>query len=448
MSAITFSGLGTGMDTAAIIDQLVSLERGGIRKLETRKSDYNSQIKIFQNINSNLSTLRTKAQDLSSISDVLSYSTTSSDADKVGISANGNAKPGSYAVTVSQLAQSQRTYSSTFESSTTAGVAGAGTLSIQVGSEDAVDIAIEADDTLEDIVSKINATDTDTTASLIETVDGWRLQVSGTETGADNAVSFTETGVTLGLTNTVQTAQDALITVDGFNVQSSTNQVDSAIPGVTLNLKEETDVDETITVNVTADSNTTRSKIQGLVDTYNSIVSMIRAENAYTGEAKGGNRLTGDSTLRSLQMQMGTMISSALEGLEGNFSSLAEIGISTDRTGQLSIDSTKFDEAMNQDAVGVAQILAGTADGSAEGIADKLETLVDNFIDYSDGIITARVSGLNERIKQIDVSIGREETRVLSFEDRLRAQFTAMETMVNTLNSQSSFLAQQTGAWA
>lgn len=445
MGTITFSGISSGIDTNAIIDQLVGLERNRITQMEQRKSDFSSQLSIIQTINSKLQTLQTKANSLGDMKSFMAYTTSSSDSDLVGATANGNASPGKYKVEVSQLASAQRTYSTTFAEKNTALTATPTTLALTVGGDDPVSIDIDENDTLETLASKINASEAKVNASILSTVDGYRLQISGLDTGADNAIVFDDPSALLDLTHHASTAKDAILMVDDFEVHSASNNVSDALTGLTLELKGLTT--SPITIGITPDNNSVRTKINDFISSYNTIVDGLNAEASYGGEAKGQNRLAGDSTLRSLQLQLGTTMSGAIEGLTGTFTSLSQIGVSTDKTGRLSVDATKLDAALAIDSMGVAQVFAGSTDRSVDGIAGKIDTLVKSFIDYSDGILTAKTNGINSQIKSIGSSITREEERISKFEDNLRAQFTAMELMVTKLNSQQSYMSSGFGIW-
>ena len=450
MSSITFSGLSTGIDTASMIDQLVSLERVSINQMEQRKSAYQNQISIVQSLNSKLQNLQNKAKDLDTLEEFLSYQTETSDSDFVGISATGNASPGAYSITVDALATAERRYSAGIADKSVAGLAGEGTLTIQVGDADAVDITIEADDTLEDIAAKINSADIEASAGILYNGTNYYLQISGTETGAENAISITEgVGINLDLddatANIVQAASDAQIQMDGFTISSASNEVTNAIPGVTLTLKDTTT--DPVNVNISPNTKAVKDKIQGFVDAYNAVTSLIHDEFKFTGEAKSAGRLTGDSTLRGIQMQLARTLSSSVDDLPGSLKALSQIGIKSDKDGSISIDSTVLEEAIADNARGVAELFAGTSDHEVDGVSDQLNTLIETFVDYSEGILTAKINGMNDVVSSIQKSIDNQETYVDKYEEKLRSQFTAMEVTMSGLMSQSNYLASQQGVW-
>ncbi len=447
MGNITFSGLSSGIDSAAIIQQLVYAEQAPIRQYEQKRSDYQSQLSIIQSLNSKLQSLQTKAQDLDTIAEFLSYSASSEDDDIVTATASGTATSGTYSITsVTQMAQAQRNYSDGFSSKEEAGVVGSGTLSFRVGSEDWVDIDITAEQSLEEVVAAINSSEAAVDAGLLFDGTNHYIQITGTETGEDNLIQFQESGVSLNFdSHLYHSAQDAIFVMDGFTIQSATNEVEDAIPGTTLNLHDV----PTDTVDVTVQPNTAgiKSKIEAFVTAYNLVASALRSEFAFSGDAKGGNRLAGDATLRGIQTQLSTSISGAIENLGGSFEALSQIGISTTSTGTLKIDSDDLESAISSDTSGVAQLFAGTPDHSVEGIGDVIDDLVESFVDFTDGTLQAKINGINSSITSIGDNITKYEDRITKYEDKLRRQFTNLEVTMSTLTSQSNFMASQSFMW-
>ncbi|MDD5308900.1 MAG: flagellar filament capping protein FliD [Deltaproteobacteria bacterium] len=448
-SNITFSGLSTGLDTASIIEKLMYVERAPERRMQQTQSNYKSQLSILQNVNSRLQALQTKARALDTPGEFSSYTASSSEEEAVTATATGDANPGKYSVEVTQLAQAARNYSTSFASKTEAGLAGAGTLEITVGTNDPVSVDITAEDTLETVVSKINGSGAKVTAGLIYTGSSYRLQVSGKETGAGSTLSFSEGG-TLALelhepSSVYQEARNAAFKVDGYGMTSATNDASDAIPGVTLKLHAGTT--GAAEVEVSADPAQMKTKVNDFVAAYNSVVSIISGEFAFTGEAKGAGHLTGDSTLRTLQQQLGSSVSSAVSGLGASASALSEIGVKTNRDGTLTVDAAKLDEALSKDAAGVAGLFAGTSTQSVDGVADRIDHLVDRFINSTTGILTARTTGINRTIADLEDGIASYEDRMARYEDSLIMKFTNLEVTVSSLSSQSSYISQQAANW-
>ena len=122
------------------------------------------------------------------------------------------------------------------------------------------------------------------------------------------------------------------------------------------------------------------------------------------------------------------------------FSSLAEIGITTDLEGTLSIDESVLNQVFDESFDEVGRLFA-----SEGGFATSLTTLVEAFLD-TDGQIETRLEGLNTDVE--DISEQREDLarRLEAVEARLFVQFNALDTLVAELNNTSSFLGQQLGS--
>jgi flagellar hook-associated protein 2 len=78
----------------------------------------------------------------------------------------------------------------------------------------------------------------------------------------------------------------------------------------------------------------------------------------------------------------------------------------------------------------------------SRGYADQLNRLATNLL-ATDGIIAGRVDGINTSIKDIDRRQEDLTARLSTIETRYRAQFTALDTMLSSLNQTSQFLTQQ-----
>ncbi len=435
---ISFGGIGSGMDTEGIVTALVGVERYGQNALKTRVNATESSLSNLSSISSLLAKLKTASDALDTTAEVGSYKASSSSTAIVA-SASGLATPGSYSITVDKLAKEQRTYSNTFASSTDP-LAQAGTLTLAVGAGTPTDISILAGDKLDDVLGKINSSGLRVTASAFFDGTSYRIQLRGLDTGVSNALSITETGTTFGFgvpANTTQAAQDAQIKLDGFTVTSKTNQITGAIRGVTLALTAETT--SAATVAVESDSPALQTKLKSLVDSYNAVVNKVK-ETAGGGGVKARDALlAGDSTLRSLTGRVSQALQTVVTG-SSQYTTLGSIGLALDRSGKLSLDSTKFDKALAADAAGVAKILAGT--DTAGGVMDAVSSTVDSFTRVDTGLLVGRTDTFNKRVTALEARIDREETRINRYAEQLRKQFTQMDQLVSTWNAQGNYLSR------
>ena len=432
----TFSGIASGIDSATLISSLVKSAKTPITRLQTKQAANSSISGKFTDIKTKLTALQDAAKDLDTAKEVKVSKVTSSDEAFVKAATSGGANAANFTVTVTSLARTERTYSDAIGASDQSGLFGTGVLSIQVGSDDAVDVEVNSDDTLEDIAGRINDSGARVSASIVFDGSSYRLQVSGTDSGAANAISFSETAqLALGLStpaNQFQAATDAVFTVDDITVTSATNVVTSAIPGVTLTLSGEGSSE----ISIERDPEGLQEKLQGFVDAYNDVMKQMNAEFSYSGTRKPADSLSGDSMLRSVQSSLRRVMSQSLAG-SGSVTSIGSMGIQMQNDGTLSIDATKLSTAVAEDFSGVVAALS-SSDG-AQGLMLQVVSSVEELVS-ADGSIATRISSLATRNKQLDTQIEGMQLRIDKYEEQLRAQFTALESLMGGMQTQSNAL--------
>ncbi len=434
----SLSGVGSGIDTSSLISGLVNADSGRLNALKTKQTSTNSAISTLSDISTALGALQSAVAALSTASGVNSFSGTSS-SPAIAISTTGNAQPGAYTMNVTQLARAQRSYSSTFSSASTA-VGQSGTLAIQVGAGAPASIDIAGTDTLDQIAAKINSAGARVNASVFYDGTDYRLQVSGLDTGKDNAITFSQSGLDLGLNvpaNTVQKAQNSIVNIDGFDVQRSTNQVVGAIQGVTLALTAVTSAP--VDVAVAADSKSLGGKIQAMVTAYNSVLSKINTA-AGKGATKAANSaLASDSTLRSITNRLSTVLQT-VSGT-GKYNSLGSVGLSLQRDGTLSLDTAKLNAAVSADPSAVTALFAGT-DSSNTGVMGSLSSAIKTYNQTGTGLLTQHQSDMQSRVSAMTDSINREQDRLDRYQTLLQKQFSQMDTTVTSNNSDMGYLTK------
>jgi flagellar hook-associated protein 2 len=447
--AVTFGGIGSGMDIEGLISGLVGVSRQPVSRLQSRAAAAKAAVTDLSNVGGLLSKLKTAATALDSMEKVGSYKTETSNEKALGITANGNAQPGSYEIEVLQLATAERRYSDSFASNNTA-LGMSGTLTLQMGTGDTVSpdspilvggdtatLNIEASDTLDSIIQKINDSGLRVKASSFYDGNEYRLQLRGLDAGEDNAIIVGQNGIDLGLENEdniVNRAQDAKITVDGFEVKSKTNTIGQAIPGVTLNLKQVTD--EPFTISVQDDTDALGKKVQDFVDAYNAVINQVHTTAGF-GKTKASNPLlAGDSALRGITNRLNTQLSRTFGS--GAFNTMASLGIQLNNNGTLKLDQTKLSNAISKDPSAVSTVLAGGT--GSDGIMDMMRDLVSNLTAPNTGTLDVRKEGLDAQARRFNDQIGREEKRLESLESRLRKTFSEMDSTVAGYNAQLNYL--------
>jgi flagellar hook-associated protein 2 len=419
----TVSGLISGIDTSTLVNQLVSVEKQTMTRMQSQRTAKQKTGQSLQSLTDKLRSVQTLAKDLATPSKLNATTATVSDSAIVATT-DGTAVPSGYSIAVTQLAKAQRTYSDGVASKTQA--VGEGTLTVTVG-QTSQDIAISATDTLESVAAKIGGL-SGVNASIVNDGTNFRLQVSGTATGAANAITFSETGTTLGLAkpeNQVVAASDAQFSIDGFAMTSATNTVTSAIAGVSLELKATT---TGTSVSVATDPAAMKTKMKNFVTAINDVNKDMKAYSA--------SQKNNDSSIQSIATQLRAVIGSPVDGLSSGLSALSQVGISTGRDGTLSLDEKKLDALLSSNPSGVlAVFVKGT---TTTGVASKLDTAIDSFVSSSGGTLITKKQSVDRSIAALDKRIDTEDRRVSAYELRMRKQFANMEQSLAKLNQASS----------
>jgi len=450
---LNIGGLASGLDTNAIVDQLMAIERQPRTRLDQQASLVSARQAALADFQSRLRAVESAAKDLRSLA-LWSQRQTAATSDPTRLSAaivaGSGAGVGGYQVEVSQLANAaQRTYA--FSSP-----ASAGTITI-----DGHDTAVAANASLADVVSAINS-DASATVYAAAT-DSGTLVLSARRTG-DTGSGFIAvadgTGALTEDTAKAKQGRDALFTVDGVAGSASTNDVTNAIAGVRLTLRGVTTVSGPITVTVgapAADTQAIKDKLRAFVDVYNATVDTIRSKldersvpNARTDADRQKGLLNGDLTLTAILGQLRQAIYTPASGLPDGMSSLADLGVSTGSAsatisrdalaGKLQIDDDTLDAALANDASGVRDLLAGPA--NAGGWVRAFERVV-HAADTTGGTIDVRIVGADAELKRLQRAMADMDDRLALKETSLRTQFTAMEAALAQSQTQSSWLSGQ-----
>jgi flagellar hook-associated protein 2 len=437
---VSLSGVsGTGLDVESLVTALVNAGKEPLTNLNTRVTNSKSAATTVSDIASLVSKLGSAVQQLDEATETKTY-TASSSSSSIAVSASGAARPGSYSVKVTALAKEARVYSNTFDSNGN-DLGQAGSLSFTIAGKTAT-VGVVAGDSLDEIATHINEEAGKQGLRLSATTfyDGskYRLLLNGLDKGTANALTIGQTGLELGLNtaeNIKQTATNATAEIDGYTVSSGTNQVSGAIPGVTLAVTGLTSEAQTVTI--ASDPEALKTKLQNVVDAYNSIVTKVHSAAGY-GSIKASNAvLSGDSGLRGVTSRMSNAVMTRVE-TGSQYETLASIGISQNKDGTLAINSSKLTEAVSKDPSSVTQILAGP-DG-ADGVMDVLADVADALAATGTGQLRNKVDLLNQQSKTLQNRADAEQERLDAYEERIRKDLNAADTTMSGSYSTLSYL--------
>ena len=437
-NGIVFSGLASGLDTQAIISALLQIEQRPIQALESKKSTLQTQLRLFGDLESRLKDLQDSADDVRQSTNFLEFAATLDRETSLTASASPDAIAGTYTLSVDQLARGQTSQSGSYAESTTTAVSGTGTLTFTVDGE-SFDVDLE-DATLSDVATAINAAGEDVSAQVVQVSSGdYRLLVTG-DLGSDSAFTVSGSGGATTLAgeltaNTLQSAQDSLVTINGLQVTRSTNSITDAIQGVTLDLVAEDTGGATSLLSVSADSSATADKVKSFVDKYNSFIDFVEAQGELDSEGKPKSELFGDVTLRTVRSTLRSITGGDAQTGNQAYTLLSQVGITAEQNGKLTFSRSEFEEAVAADEDAVEELFAGT-----NGIATQLYTQVDSYLDTVDGLLVSRKNGFNTRIRDADRQIEQAERRLQDFQVSLERKYANLEVLMGRLQNQGATL--------
>ncbi len=433
---------GVNLDVKGIVSQLMQLESRPLVKLQEQQTQYNLQLSELGRLKSALSTFQSSMENLSSLEKFETYKTSNSedsDSQTYTASVDENAESGTYSIEVTSLAEAHKIGTSTAvgAADTYSPATPTDKLELSVGS-DSISVDIDGK-TITQVRDEINSQAQDNevgvSASVIQTgTDEFQLVITATETGTENAIVVTSntasTGVgslDLNLSQNIQDAADGKVEIDGYEVVSSTNTIEDAIEGVSLNLLD--DLDSVSTLTVSRDTAAVTSSINDFIESYNTLMSSI--------EIYESGALEGDSFLDSVKSAIRNQLNTSSE--TGTFNYLAEIGVTSNAdTGDLELNSTVLEKAISADYEAVSKLFAD----EDNGIAYRLDNIVDDFISYS-GLIKSKEDGINDRLRYNADSQDTMSYRLEAKETAFLKQFSALDSLIGQMSSTSNALAGQ-----
>jgi len=493
-SGISFSGLGSGLDSSRIIDQLVALERLPINALALKKKGLQDKISNLGTLRGHVRDLQTKARELGSKREFLEFKVTPSAEGVASFSPSGLAVAGNHTLTVLRLASVDRwAFSGVAAQDTDLATAAGQQLSFDIDGTN-YSITVQQDQSsLAEIAQEINdLAGEDVSASVVnvgtESSPSYQLVLSADESGEDARISNLSStiaglaiswsapdanGAATSAAN-ITVGNNARAVIDGLTVERETNEFGGVVTGVGITVNA-ADPAKTITFGVEADKTAIKKKLQDFVDAYNEVIEFVNKQNTYDEETGPGGNLIGDPLLDTVRSRINSALfdvdEAAVAADTEGFSALSLVGIRRDRQGLLSIDNTDLDEKMNADLDAFADLfidLDGFDNGGAaqnspgyytdtsadSGVAASLDRAIDRLLRSVSGtddvvvkgIFDARTETYNSDIRRFDRQIDAKEQYIERYRAGLVTRFARLEQLIGGLNAQGASLASMLGS--
>ncbi|RFC34275.1 MAG: flagellar hook-associated protein 2 [Candidatus Nitrotoga sp. MKT] len=391
----------TNLDINSIVNQLMTVERQPINKLNVTEASFQTKLSAYGSIKGAVASFQTAMQNLGSAIKFTKLDAIPSDDTILSATASSIAVAGTYSLEVTSLAQAQKLVAAGQSSSTTAigdgtpttvtfdfGTINGGTLdpitkkytgvtSFGSNGNGTKSITIDSsNNSLQGIRDAINAAKIGVTATIINdgSASPYRLALSSDNNGVSNSLKISVSGDT-SVTNLLAhdpaatqnlsenvTATNANFKVNGVSVSKTSNSATDVIQGVTLNLKKITTTSTTVTV--AHDNASVSNSVASFVKAYNELAKTLKDISAYNPATKQAAILQGDSTVRSLQSQLRNALGSPVVGASGALTTLSQIGISFQKDGSLGLDTTKLNNAITNNVSDIASLFATVGKGT------------------------------------------------------------------------------------
>lgn len=473
-TGLSSPGVGSGLDVNSIVGQLVALERRPIAKLQSSSQRIQTQISGIGQLQSLTSALRDAASELGDAKGFGKSTVSSSDSAVVSATTTTGGTPvaGSYAIATVSLSASQIVATAKSDFTGSSAVVGAGKMTLELGTwkpdlsaftgktEPArVEIEVTETDTLAQVRDKINAADAGVTASIITDSSGARLSLRSKTTGADNGfritvsdtdgngvdgsglsrLAFDPAGGTTRAALTVAAA-DAIASVNGVEVRSSSDTFDGVVEGLAFTLRKAPASE--VSVTVASDTESVRSRVARFVAAYNALAKFLAAQTAYDAETRQAGLFQGDSGVVGIFNQMRNLVGTSSLA-SPSLQSLSSLGIELQKDGTLQINSARLESALkNLPALAASLTREVAGQPALSGSMVRFKSWADGLLG-TDGSLPGRTQSLKARLDDNQRAQQRLEDRVAMVEKRLRAQYSTLDVTVNKANALNSYVSQQ-----
>jgi len=476
-ATISSAGIGSGLDVNSIVTQLMAVEKQPLTKLQAAGATMQTQLSAFGQLKSAVSALKDAAAPLFKAESYQLTNATSSDPTGVSAGTTAKAVPGTYSIAVSALAAGQSVVSTAGQFSASTAVVGTGSITIRLGSWNAgqttfvpkagssdVTIPIGASaDTLAGIRDAINAANAGVSATLVTDSTGTRIALSSAATGIENgfkisvadndgnatdaaglsALAFDPQAGVANLT-LAQPAANTLATINGIAVSATSNSLGDVVDGMTFSINKVTTSPVTVTVSRNTDA--IKDGLNKFIAAYNQLNQFLAEATKYDPATKQAALLQGDNTTVGIQNQLHGLVSQN-SGASSAFQTLSSIGVQLQKDGSLKLDDTKFAAAVkNLPELTKALSNVDASTPANNGFAKRFAVWTDNLLN-TDGTLPGKTKSIQARIAANQKDQERMNDRLAQVEQRMRAQYSALDTAMAKANALSKYVTQQITTW-
>jgi flagellar hook-associated protein 2 len=304
-------------------------------------------------------------------------------------------------------------------------------------------VELEADDTLEDLVGKLNELPGNFHAALVQDPTSstpYRLSLVSSASGRAGSITLDDGGLGLGITEIVE-GRDAVIALGahsagtGALVTSSTNNFENAVNGLSVTIKSEST--EAVTVTVATDPGSISSKVKLFVDQYNKLQDKLKTLDFYNADDGSKGVLFGSSEVLQIRANLSRGVAQRYFA-NTKYQNISSLGVTFTADNKLQFDADKFAEAYAADAEAVKSFFTN----ETQGFAKSLDTTAENLVGIKNSTLVARaqalqttVDGYTERISFLNERLSRSRERLLNTFYKLETSIAKLQNSFGSISN-------------
>lgn len=448
MAGSTVSGIGSNIDTQAIVTALVNAQKAPKQaQINTQTLKATTTLSSLGKVQAALDAFRGAMENMTTSNSFSGLSVKSADEKVATVKAGNGAANGAFNLTVNKLATASKVSTQVYAdgAGTVVNKTGAATTFSMTQSGKSYDLSVPAGATLQQVRDSINSTfgTSGLSANVLTDANGSRLVVTSTKMGEGSDITL---GGNSGIDTdykVISPPSNAEYVLDGINMTSKSNEISDAVSGLSITLVGESPKNTSSTnnersptlISLTTNASTLKSGVQGFVDTYNALMTAINAETKVSKGADGSpvaGALTGDANMRALV----TSIRNEMSQLSGNgaFKSLAQFGVTTSQDGGLlSLDDKKWSAAAATNIADLPSIFNGKT-----GLLARMQSATEDFAKATTGTFAQRTKTLTDNLNKLKTEQTTLDDRMTALTKSLQDKYNAMDTLVAQLRAQSN----------
>ena len=252
-------------------------------------------------------------------------------------------------------------------------------------------VFISSADTLRTITAAINAVTQPEGHDFKASIVANQLVLTGAQTGENHAMLYTD-GANLNFGTLLQSAQNALFTVNGMSISRASNiGLTDVVDGASISLAADAE-GKSARLSISTNADKAAGLMNTMVSKFNTTLTHLKDKLASTAKTEGDKTtytrgpLTGDVTFSGLRTDLFYRMNRTYSNT-GTYKRLEEIGITFDKDMKMTFDSAKFIDAFknhNSDVTGLLDATMGSANdliarySGSSGYLSKSLTSIDN----------------------------------------------------------------------